>query len=276
MSDNVKEQISIDFHQSDHASLPVEGILSSASVASTVQSSSSISANIDAEPSTIDEPVRATILRDVKAIGNKFLLVFVPRSSRALIKDWDLWGPLILCTILALLLQGHSSSSSSSSASHDGGPQFAQVFIIYWAGAAAVTLNAQLLSQSNSSSGTKPAPSQRPPGFLQSVCVLGYCVLPLLLALIFSQLAVLVIPSGAFLVSFILRCLFTAASLVWSVYSASVAFLPVAESATAAAEADAASNPQQRVLFANRRFLVAYPIGLFYIVLAWLVLSGSG
>lgn len=45
---------------------------------------------------------------------------------------------------------------------------FATVFVIVWVGAAAVTLNAQLLGGSIS--------------FFQSVCILGYCVFPLTLS----------------------------------------------------------------------------------------------
>ena len=49
----------------------------------------------------------------------------------------DLWGPLILCIILASLLQ--------SSNNMDGSPEFAQVFAIVWLGASVVTVNSKLL-----------------------------------------------------------------------------------------------------------------------------------
>jgi len=42
------------------------------------------------------------------------------------------------------MLQGSSDSGVSS----DGGPQFAEVFVIYWLGAAVVTLNIKLLGGS--------------------------------------------------------------------------------------------------------------------------------
>ena len=45
---------------------------------------------------------------------------------------------------------------------------FAAVFVIVWCGAAAVTINAQLLGGSIS--------------FFQSICILGYCVFPLTIA----------------------------------------------------------------------------------------------
>ena len=47
-------------------------------------------------------------MRDVKAVGSKFYHVIVPRDGSLLLNDWDLWGPLIICTILAIILQGHS------------------------------------------------------------------------------------------------------------------------------------------------------------------------
>lgn len=51
----------------------------------------------------------------------------------------DLWGPLILCTFMATILQGTSDSE------YDGGPEFAQVFVLVWFGAMIVTLNSKLL-----------------------------------------------------------------------------------------------------------------------------------
>jgi hypothetical protein len=41
---------------------------------------------------TLDEPVTATLQREVVAIATKFYYVFVPHRSRALLNDWDLWG----------------------------------------------------------------------------------------------------------------------------------------------------------------------------------------
>lgn len=74
------------------------------------------------EFSTLDEPVKVTILRDLRAVGNKFVHVLYPKRSSALLRDWDLWGPLLLCVTLALLLQGGAADSDDQ-----GGPQFAEV-----------------------------------------------------------------------------------------------------------------------------------------------------
>lgn len=51
----------------------------------------------------------------------------------------DLWGPLILCTFMATILQGSADSK------YNGGPEFAQVFVIVWIGAMIVTVNSKLL-----------------------------------------------------------------------------------------------------------------------------------
>lgn len=55
---------------------------------------------------TLDEPVLTTVKRDVLMVGRKLKMVLLPRAGdeatlRAL-RDWDLWGPLVLCLVLAL------------------------------------------------------------------------------------------------------------------------------------------------------------------------------
>ena len=84
-------------------------------------------------------------------------LVMVPRSAsadiQAELRNWDLWGPLVICMMLAVLL-------SISAPPEQAATVFCTVFGIVWVGAAVVTLNAQLLEGRLS--------------FFQSVCVLGY------------------------------------------------------------------------------------------------------
>ena len=54
---------------------------------------------------TLDEPVADTIMRDLRMVGNKMMCVLNPRKANIqTLKDWDLWGPLILCLMLATLL----------------------------------------------------------------------------------------------------------------------------------------------------------------------------
>lgn len=52
----------------------------------------------------------------------------------------DLWGPLVLCTFMAMILQGSSRDDAN-----DGGPEFAEVFVIVWIGSMIVTVNSKLL-----------------------------------------------------------------------------------------------------------------------------------
>ena len=126
--------------------------------------------NNSAPFNTLDEPIRDTIWRDVSAVGLKFKHVLYPVEKTSLLKEWDLWGPLILCTFMATILQSHIDDDKPSHQHEgDGGPEFAEVFVIVWVGALVVTLNTKLLGGHIS--------------FFQSVCVLGYCLLPLGIAL---------------------------------------------------------------------------------------------
>ncbi|KAL3879306.1 hypothetical protein ACJMK2_031607 [Sinanodonta woodiana] len=186
------------------------------------------------EISTLDEPVKDTILRDVQAVGVKFFHVLYPKQSKALLREWDLWGPLILCTFMAMMLQRDSGDVDSTS---DGGPEFAEVFVIYWVGAVIVTMNNKLLGGNIS--------------FFQSVCVLGYCVSPLAISLIVSRL-ILLAPEQT-TVLFVIRFLLVVIAFAWSTF-ASTAFL-------------ADSQPP------GKKVLAVYPIFLFYFVISWLVVS---
>ncbi|GIX89110.1 protein YIPF6 [Caerostris darwini] len=150
---------------------------------------------------TLDEPVKDTILRDLKAVGVKFYHVLYPKQKKALLKDWDLWGPLILCVFLASVLQNESADSIN-----DGGLQFAEIFFIVWFGAVVVTVNSKLLGGNIS--------------FFQSVCVLGYCLLAPSIALIICLFFDLIFNYSLLL--FILKFLIVTAGFVWAIIGATV------------------------------------------------------
>ncbi|KAK9761781.1 hypothetical protein K7432_013066 [Basidiobolus ranarum] len=170
---------------------------------------------------TLDEPINATIMRDLSNIQKKCKQVLLPKGGDNSLKDWDLWGPLLLCLILAIMLSLMAPAEQATSV-------FTGIFVIIWFGAAVVTLNAKLLGGKMS--------------FFQSVCVLGYCVFPLDIAVIIS-----------FFVGWILiRLIFVVVAFGWSTY-ASVGFL-----------SDVHLN--------NRRVLAVYPIFLFYFVISWMIL----
>ena len=144
------------------------------------------------------------------------------------LKDWDLWGPLVVCLSLAVLLSLKAPVGQASLV-------FATIFCAVWIGSAMVTLNARLLGGTIS--------------FFQSVCVLGYCVFPMVLAAVVVDLLKM-IPLGAF------STLCELATLV-------VAFLW-------ATRASAVFIGQYIV--PSRRVLAVYPVLFFYTFLAWMIL----
>jgi len=114
---------------------------------------------------TLDEPVSTTILRDARAVVLKVREVLWPTKSfsenDAVTKDWDLWGPLVFCLVLSLLMSFGATEGQSQVV-------FTGIFTMVWLGEAVCTLNLKLLGGTVS--------------FFQSVCVLGYCLFPLTIA----------------------------------------------------------------------------------------------
>ena len=156
------------------------------------------------EFNTLDEPISHTIKRDLGAVGTKFAAVLWPKEKGSLLREWDLWGPLILCTLMATILQGHGDEDNMDGNTGDGGPQFAEVFVIVWVGAMIVTLNTKLLGETRETAYSDvlriiyifllPGGSI---SFFQSVCVLGYCLLPLALSLVLCQIVLLATQNTA-------------------------------------------------------------------------------
>lgn len=172
---------------------------------------------------TLDEPISTTLLRDLRLIGVKIRHVLLPTSSTSSneLKNWDLWGPLLLCLILAITLSYSSPSTQSASI-------FAAVFVIVWLGAGIVTLNAALLGGNIS--------------FLQSVCVLGYCIAPLNIASILCHVYH----------ATIFQAIVVIIAFVWST-KASVGFM-------------------SQLVPEQRKALAVYPVFLFYVTIVWMVL----
>lgn len=188
---------------------------------------------------SLQEPVDATIvrprqMRDLGKVWVKLKYTLMPQAAGEQgkqLRDWDLWGPLFFCLLLAFTLSvsstGHSEDSSTVA--------FGLVFTVVWIGAAVITFNAQLLG----SSMYLPLSS-----FFQSVCALGYCLVPVTLGAVLG----LVLGSSVMLV----RLLCVAGGVVWSVKSA-FGFM-------------------EQLTPEKRWKLTAYPVLLFYIFLGWLVL----
>jgi hypothetical protein len=90
------------------------------------------------------------------------------------LRDWDLWGPLIFCLLLSLLL-------SFSARPDQKDIVFSSVFALIWVGEAVVTLQIRLLGGSIS--------------FAQSISIIGYTLFPLVIAALLSALPSAVRPS---------------------------------------------------------------------------------
>lgn len=156
---------------------------------------------------SLEEPVSETIVsarqkRDLLNVLAKLkvlLLFWQPVENRLKeVRDWDLWGPLLICLLLAVTLSLGSENDRSNTASL----VFGIVFLVIWVGAAVVTVSAQLLGSQVS--------------FFQSVCLLGYCVFPLTAAALLSSLL-------SFLPAFI-ELVLAAVGFSWSV-AASLKFV---------------------------------------------------
>ena len=118
---------------------------------------------------TLDETILETIIRDLLLIYTKLKFVVIPYGSRDKkshhIKQWDLWGPLILNLILACTLALNSEDKSQ---------MIILIFGIFWIGGVVLFLNANFL-------GVKAS-------IFQIFCLLGYCLFPLDISAIFVSL----------------------------------------------------------------------------------------
>mmetsp|Transcript_9374 Transcript_9374/g.10108 ORF Transcript_9374/g.10108 Transcript_9374/m.10108 type:complete len:196 (+) Transcript_9374:45-632(+) len=180
---------------------------------------------------TLDEPVWETIMRDLNQVRDKLKVVLLPLGQESQnsvlqkLRDWDLWGPLLVCLLLSIILSITAPGDSASLV-------FAAVFVIVWFGAAAVTLNAQLLGGTIS--------------FFQSVCILGYCIFPLTLAAIACLIMSFIYKN------IIIKLLFVSIGFIWST-RASVVFMV-------------------QVIKEERRSLAVYPVFFFYTFIGWMIL----
>mmetsp|Transcript_38277 Transcript_38277/g.62059 ORF Transcript_38277/g.62059 Transcript_38277/m.62059 type:complete len:259 (+) Transcript_38277:14-790(+) len=176
---------------------------------------------------TLDEPVSETIKRDLRVIGTKIKCVLIPTSdpteSANDLRNWDLWGPLLLCLVLSIVLSFSSSS--------EGSTVFATIFVIVWCGSLVLSINTQLLGGKIS--------------IFQSVCVLGYCIFPLVVS------AILV---------------FIYSHVVWKAIVVGLGFLWSSKTSF---------HFMGPLVPENKKLLVVYPVFLFYSVIAWIIFINS-
>lgn len=179
---------------------------------------------------TLNEPIRTTIMRDIESIKKKLSFILYPSSDRSvegLSRDWELWGPSVLCLALSSVLAYTAPDSQK-------GYVFALVYTYVWLGSGLVTLNALLLKGNIS--------------FFQSVCVLGYCILPLVIAA-FAGLILDFFIIGV--LNKVIRAGFVLVALGWSSKS-SVGFM-------------------SGLVPDDRSALAVYPVWLLYVAIGWII-----
>jgi protein YIPF6 len=174
------------------------------------------------------------------------------------LRDWDLWGPLLVCLALAVLLSFDAPVGQASLV-------FATVFCAVWFGAAVITINTQLLGGTIS--------------FFQSVCVLGYCVFPMTMAAVVVMLFKM-LPLGAFSVLVEIAVLLVA--FLWSTRASSVFIgqyivasrrvLAVGKTSFWHLHCVVVSKAFAHTSFSISTNSQVFPVLFFYTFLAWLVL----
>ena len=97
-----------------------------------------------------------------------------------------MWGPLLLCLILSLLL--------FSSTKDQKGFVFVLVFFIFWFGGVIVTYNAHFL-------GANMYLLYKERSLFQSMCLLGYCVFPIDLSAFIIRVFPFIPRGGKFLIA---------------------------------------------------------------------------
>lgn len=227
----------------------------------------------------LDEPILDTLLRDLTGIYNKMKIITLPLSSydiyKVVLRGWDLWGPLLLCTFMAFNL--HHSDQENRSGLH-----FADVFVLVWFGSGVVSLNYRLLSISSadslsissgrssskfledtaqdgmresdlkaSESASRIPTAQHhtlvaPPTLLQLMCVFGYCLVAPCLGLILLKIFTL---ERLLFERIVVGLLF---GFAWPSYCSIKILI--------------------RYQHPCKRALAIYPIGFFYLVLSCLII----
>ena len=155
-----------------------------------------IGSNYSQISNTLNESLMTTINRDLSLIYTKIKYVVNPFMSDSQkkyknyhIRQWDLWGPLLLNLLLALTLSFDTKEKSQ---------MVTLIFVIFWLGGVILYLNAYFLGVKTS--------------IFQMFCLLGYCLFPLNLSAIIVTL-----------INFndIIRLLFVCITLIWSIHSSS-------------------------------------------------------
>lgn len=143
---------------------------------------------------TLDESVCDTLKRDISRISHKLQHVLIPtlvESKSKEIQNWDLWGPLIICLSLCLVLSLRDLDTTTTST-------FTIIFGFVFFGGVAISVNSQFLGVQM--------------GICSAACLLGYCIFPFLVAAIVNCF----IPDN--FLSFI-KLISTGVAIIWACIS---------------------------------------------------------
>lgn len=149
---------------------------------------------------TLDESIADTLKRDLSRICHKCQYVLIPRfkvDKKKELQNWDLWGPLIICMSLCIVLSIKSGEKNATATN------FITLFGFIFFGGICISLNAQFLGV--------------PLGICQAACLLGYCIFPFLLGGLIDYF----LPKSIWI---IIRLIITGAAIAWSCLS-SVGFI---------------------------------------------------
>ena len=188
---------------------------------------------------SLNEPIITSLTRDLNRIYAKLKIVALPVSSEQKhkeLKQWDLWGPFIICLLLGIILCFTSKKNS--------GLVFSMIFIIMWIGAMIITMNSSLL-------GGKLT-------LMQCICLLGYCTFPSVVASLINRVILKFIPEvGKLCIVFI--------SFIWSTkgksYYIYINFIFIASVPFIAENI----NPKKKLL-------AVYPVMLYFLYLNYFIL----
>jgi hypothetical protein len=149
--------------------------------------------NDELNENTLNESIITTIYRDLFLIYTKLKFVIMPYAEKEKknfhIKQWDLWGPLILDMFLSCTLAVNSKEKSN---------MIILIFVIFWLGGVILYLNANFLGVKSS--------------IFQMFCLLGYCLFPLNISAIFVTI---------FRITGLFRLIIVGITTLWSIYSSS-------------------------------------------------------
>lgn len=147
---------------------------------------------------SLNESVWTSLSRDLGKIMFKLKIVVLPVNNEEKLKElkqWDLWGPFLICILLGIILNFTSYKTT--------GLIFSTVFIIMWVGAMIITMNSALLGARLT--------------LMQCICLLGYCTFPSVTAAFLNRILLKFLPLVA-------KFIIVLISLVWSI-KASVPFI---------------------------------------------------